>query len=77
MLLYSAQDLAMAIGHQSRAVVICERVMGLDHHDTAHAYGNLSLFCHQAGRTREALAYMTRALYLGEVILYHVSFRTL
>lgn len=38
MVRYSAQDLANAIAHQTRAVVINERVLGLDHHDTAHAY---------------------------------------
>ncbi len=38
MVLYSAQDLPSAIGHQMRALVINERVLGLDHHDTAHAY---------------------------------------
>lgn len=68
MVRYSAQDLPMAIAHQTRAVVINERVLGLDHHDTAHAYGNLALFCQQAGKSREALGFMARALYLGNLV---------
>ncbi len=38
MVCYHAMDYAQAVEHQQRAVVISERVLGLDHYDTAHAH---------------------------------------
>lgn len=38
MVLYHAKDIAQALDHQQKATVINERVLGLDHHDTAQGY---------------------------------------
>jgi hypothetical protein len=38
MVLYYAKDYVQALDHQQKAVIINERVLGMDHHDTAHSY---------------------------------------
>ena len=38
---YHANDTAQALVHQKKMVIINERVMGLDHHETAHSYVRL------------------------------------
>jgi protein TIF31 len=44
MVSYHAGDIAQAIAHQKKAVIIHERTQGLDHHETA--YGYVSLHSH-------------------------------
>jgi tetratricopeptide (TPR) repeat protein len=61
---YHANDIEQSLLHQEKATIICERVVGLDHYETAHAYGNLGLFYHSIGRTKDALNFLERALYL-------------
>jgi protein TIF31 len=82
MVLYNAKDMTQALEHQQKAVIIHERVLGLDHHDTAQSYvratvvrliykfmqANLALFCHNMGKPALALGYAKRALYLGILV---------
>ena len=63
--LYNSGDAAEAIIYQQKAVLINERVQGLDHHETAQSYGNLGLFCRKMGKSKLALNYVQRALFLG------------
>jgi protein TIF31 len=65
MVLYQAGDVAQAISHQEKAVIINERCLGLDSYETAHACGNLALFYHHIGKTKAALNFIMRALYLN------------
>jgi len=60
-------DHGQAIGYQEKAVVINERVQGLDHCDTIEAYTNLGLFCQKAGNIEAAITFLERALYLSNI----------
>lgn len=65
---YHAADYEQAVEHQQRAVVICERVLGLDNSETAHAHSNLALFLHSVGNFDAALKHIRRALFLFELM---------
>eukprot|EP01124_Arcella_intermedia_P022350 TRINITY_DN3309_c0_g1_i1.p1 TRINITY_DN3309_c0_g1~~TRINITY_DN3309_c0_g1_i1.p1 ORF type:complete len:1374 (+),score=383.46 TRINITY_DN3309_c0_g1_i1:244-4122(+) len=75
-------DIQSSLQHQQKALIIYERVKGLDHHETVQAYGQLGSICssfsihNKANNTntntsinnRLAQNYFLRALYLGKVI---------
>lgn len=58
-----------AIQYQERAVIICERVLGLDHYMTAQAYISLSsLLSGTKPENNVILGYANRALYLNLIL---------
>lgn len=65
---YLAEDSVQAVGFQRKAVVVCERIFGVDHPDTIIAYVHLALYCHNAGLASVALKLMYRARYLALVV---------
>ncbi|XP_074637547.1 clustered mitochondria protein homolog [Acropora palmata] len=65
---YLAQDSVQAVSFQRKAVVVCERIFGVDHPDTIIAYVHLALYCHNAGLASVALKLMYRARYLALVV---------
>ncbi|CAB3979322.1 clustered mitochondria homolog, partial [Paramuricea clavata] len=67
-LYYMAEDSVQAILHQRKAVVVCERIYGIDHPDTIMAYLHLALYSHNAGLVSTALKLMYRARYLALIV---------
>eukprot|EP00744_Colponema_vietnamica_P008472 GILI01012081.1.p1 GENE.GILI01012081.1~~GILI01012081.1.p1 ORF type:complete len:386 (-),score=145.35 GILI01012081.1:67-1224(-) len=67
MIFYRINDFAQAVAHQEKAVIINERMLGLDHPDTIHAHGNLAHYLHAMGDHAKALLHMQRCLYLLEL----------
>ncbi|XP_028396427.1 clustered mitochondria protein homolog [Dendronephthya gigantea] len=67
-LYYMADDAIQAVLHQRKAVVVCERIYGIDHPDTIMAYLHLALYSHNAGLVSTALKLMYRARYLALVV---------
>ncbi|XP_067032166.1 clustered mitochondria protein homolog [Acropora muricata] len=65
---YLAEDSVQAVSFQRKAVVVCERIFGVDHPDTVIAYVHLALYCHNAGLASVALKLMYRARYLALVV---------
>lgn len=65
---YHAQESLQAIDFQQRAVIIYERVLGLDSYETAHAHMHQSLFLLSAGHLNASMKHISRALYLFELI---------
>lgn len=65
---YLAEDSVQAVSFQRKAVVVCERIFGVDHPDTIIAYVHLALYCHNAGLASVALKLMYRARYLALVV---------
>ncbi|XP_031550707.1 clustered mitochondria protein homolog [Actinia tenebrosa] len=61
---YLAEDAVQSVAYQKKAVLVCERVLGVDHPDTIIAYVHLALYCHNAGMVSLALKLMYRARYL-------------
>ena len=57
-------EAVVAISYQQKAVLIYERVLGVDHTDTVASYINLAIYCHNSGQTSVALRLMYRARYL-------------
>jgi len=57
-------------------VIINERILGLDHPDTAQSYGNLALYYQGCNRPKEALACMKRSHYLSRLVsgTFHPDF---
>jgi len=75
MVLYHANDTEQAVLHQKKVVIINERVLGLDHAETSHAYGNLALFMRdlkQERITRRAITATKRAFYLTSLLTPYV-----
>ncbi|KAL6062933.1 Clustered mitochondria protein [Balamuthia mandrillaris] len=69
--LYHANDIEHALAHQKKMVIINERVLGLDHHDTTHSYANLALFLRDLKKEpflQGALRCIKRAHYLGSLV---------
>lgn len=60
--LYQTGDLAAAFTILQRAVIVFERVCGLDRPDVAQCYTTLGLFASQLGQDSQALAYYQRAI---------------
>ncbi|EDO49938.1 predicted protein, partial [Nematostella vectensis] len=65
---YLADDAAQAVGYQKKAVLVCERVLGVDHPETIIAFVHLALYCHSAGLASVALKLMYRARYLALLV---------
>jgi len=71
---YHAGETAQAVDFQQRAIIIFERVLGLDSHETAHAHMHQALFLLSASSSSGSASlagckrHMARALYLFELI---------
>ncbi|KAM9451424.1 clustered mitochondria protein homolog isoform 1-T1 [Clarias gariepinus] len=61
---YILGDYAEALSHQQKAVLISERVLGIDHPNTIQEYKHLGLYCFAGGQTSTALRLLYRARYL-------------
>lgn len=61
---YILGDYAEALSHQQRAVLISERVLGLEHPNTIQEYKHLGLYCFAGGQSVTALRLLYRARYL-------------
>ena len=61
---YITGEMVVALSYQHKAVLIFERVLGVDHADTITAYINLGLYCHATNQTSAAIRLMYRARYL-------------
>ena len=70
-LFYSLSDKSTAVELARKAVIVSERTLGLDAHETLLAYLNLGLFEHAAGNTRLALSYVRHALGVWRVVYGH------
>ena len=57
-------DFQQAIALQIKVVVLCEKLHGLIHPQTANAYSNLGLYHHSAGLVEKGFDFMFRALYI-------------
>ena len=65
--LHRAGEHGTAVLHQARALALYERLLGVDHPETAHAHGNLALFHHTNGDHKRAFSHMRRCLELLEL----------
>ncbi|XP_051536679.1 clustered mitochondria protein homolog isoform X2 [Myxocyprinus asiaticus] len=61
---YILGDYAEALSHQQRAVLISERVLGIEHPNTMQEYKHLGLYCFAGGQPATALRLLYRARYL-------------
>ncbi|XP_051959972.1 clustered mitochondria protein homolog [Xyrauchen texanus] len=61
---YILGDYAEALSHQQKAVLISERVLGLEHPHTIQEYKHLGLYCFAGGQPAIALRLLYRARYL-------------
>lgn len=68
MLYYQTDEKEAAVELARKAVIVTERTLGVDSHDTILAYLNLSLFEHASGNTKIALAYIKHAMDLWKII---------
>ncbi|KAK5072060.1 Intracellular distribution of mitochondria [Lithohypha guttulata] len=65
---YQIEEKEAAVELARKAVIVTERTLGVDSHDTILAYLNLSLFEHHVGNTKRALKYVRHALDVWNVI---------
>ena len=65
---YQTDEKEAAVELARKAVIVTERTLGIDSHDTILAYLNLSLFEHHVGNTKRALKYVRHALDVWKVI---------
>lgn len=65
---YNLDDKAIAVELARKAVIVAERTLGVDSHETVLSYLNLGLFEHASGNTRLALTYVRHALDLLKVV---------
>ncbi|OQV03171.1 hypothetical protein CLAIMM_08250 [Cladophialophora immunda] len=65
---YQIDEKDAAVELARKAVIVTERTLGVDSHDTILAYLNLSLFEHHTGNTRQALKYVRHALDIWRII---------
>jgi len=65
---YNLDDKAIAVELARKAVIVAERTLGIDSHETVLSYLNLGLFEHASGNTRLALTYVRHALDLLKVV---------
>lgn len=68
MLYYQTDEKEAAVELARKSVIVTERTLGVDSHDTILAYLNLSLFEHASGNTKTALAYIRHAMDLWKII---------
>ncbi|CAI7920609.1 unnamed protein product [Closterium sp. NIES-54] len=64
LIFYHAGETGNAILQQHRELIINERVVGTDHPDTVHSYGNMALYFHAMGESELALRHFKRTLQL-------------
>ncbi|KAK2873015.1 hypothetical protein Q8A67_022912 [Cirrhinus molitorella] len=65
---YILGDYVEALSHQQRAVLISERVLGIEHPNTIQEYKHLGLYCFAGGQSVTALRLLYRARYLMLVV---------
>ena len=65
---FAMGDPFTAMQHTERAVLILERLRGLDHETTMRAYLNLSVFYIECNMADRALPFLRRSLYLERLI---------
>ena len=68
MLYYQLEEKSAAVELARKAVIVSERVLGVDSNETILSYLNLGLFEHGVGNTKVALTYIKHALELWKVI---------
>ena len=68
MIYYQTDEKEAAVELARKAVIVTERTLGVDSHDTVLAYLNLSLFEHHLGNTRQALRCVFHALEIWKII---------
>jgi protein TIF31 len=68
MIYYQIDEKEAAVELARKAVIVTERTIGIDSHDTILAYLNLSLFEHHSGNTKQALRYIRHALDVWKII---------
>lgn len=61
---YVVGEPLVALSYQHKAVLVYERVLGVDHPETVTSYINLAIYCHNTNQTTVALRLMFRARYL-------------
>ena len=61
---YMVGEAVVALSFQHKAVLVYERVLGIDHPETLSSYINLAIYCHNTNQTSVALRLMYRARYL-------------
>ncbi len=61
---YITGETVVALSYQHKAVLLFERVLGVDHADTITSYINLALYCHATNQMSAAVRLMYRARYL-------------
>ena len=66
---YMVGEVSVALSFQHKAVLVYERVLGVDHPETLTSYINLAIYCHNTNQTAVALRLMYRARYLLTVSL--------
>ncbi|KAK3710501.1 hypothetical protein RRG08_021316 [Elysia crispata] len=64
---YIMGEFGEAMSYQQRAVLMSERVMGIDHPNTITEYAHLALYCFANSQVTSALRLMYRARYLAIV----------
>ena len=67
-LFYSLDDKPIAVELARKAVIVSERTLGVDSHETLLAYLNLGLFEHATGNSHLALTYVRHALDIWKII---------
>ncbi len=65
---YQTDEKEAAVELARKAVIVTERTLGVDSHNTILAYLNLSLFEHHVGNTRQALKYVRHALDVWKIV---------
>jgi tetratricopeptide (TPR) repeat protein len=68
MVLFNAGDVAQGLTHQIKAVIINERIHGIDSQQTYHSYSTLGVMYHNLHKTEQSLNYWERALLLGSTV---------
>lgn len=61
---YILGDFTEALNTQHKAVMMCERLFGVDHSQTITEYSHLSLYCFANGQVNNSLKLLYRARYL-------------
>jgi len=67
-LFYGLEDKSIAVELARKSVIVAERTLGPDAHETVLGYLNLGLFEHAVGNTHRALAYIRHALDLWKLV---------
>lgn len=65
---YITGDHADAVSNQQKALMMFERVLGIDHATTMYAYINLAIYCFANSQIQSSLKLLYRARYLMNVI---------